>query len=233
MPVATHSPPLAEIEYPDTDGQPLAVTTTHYDYISLIKGGLDVVFRDREDVLVAADLLWYPMEGHPEVKNAPDVLVALGRPKDDERRSYQQWREGNQPPQVVFEIWSPGNRVSEAIAKFIFYQRYGAEEYYLYDFTTGDLEGYLRRGEVLEAIPTITGWVSPALGIRFELEPESRALKLFRPDGVAFKSVQEVEQERVEAVARAEREAARAEHEAARAERLAAQLRAAGIAPEG
>jgi Uma2 family endonuclease len=245
MSIAPFPDSPVEIEYPDTDGQPLAVTTTHYDYISLIKGGLDVVFEDRADVLVAADLLWYPVEGHPEIRNAPDVLVALRRPRG-ERRSYQQWKEANQPPHVVFEIWSPGNTASEAVSKLLFYRRHGAAEYYFYDFSTGELGGCLRLNDKLEVIPEMEGWVSPALGIRFELEADTRALKLFRPDGTPFKTIQEVDRERVEAVARAEQEAARAEQEAARAEqeaaraeqeaaraeRLAARLRAAGIDPE-
>jgi Uma2 family endonuclease len=34
---------------------------------------------------------------------------------------------------VVFEILSPGNRLAEMMAKFEFYDRYGVEEYYIYD----------------------------------------------------------------------------------------------------
>ncbi len=39
-------------------------------------------------------------------------MVAFGRPKG-ERGSYQQWKENNIPPQVVFEILSPGNTQTE------------------------------------------------------------------------------------------------------------------------
>lgn len=52
-------------------------------------------------------LLWYPVESHPEIRTAPDVLVVFGRPKGH-RGSYKQWEEDNIPPQVVFEILSPG-----------------------------------------------------------------------------------------------------------------------------
>src|SRR4030095_2329056 len=78
--------------YPDCDGEPIAATRAQYRYLTMTKGGLDAVFLTREDVLVAGDLFWYPVEGHPELRTAPDVLVALGRPKG-ERRSYQQWKE--------------------------------------------------------------------------------------------------------------------------------------------
>lgn len=47
-------------------------------------------------------------------------MVVLGRPKGDppkvtlcERGSYQQWKENNIPPQVVFEVLSPGNTQNE------------------------------------------------------------------------------------------------------------------------
>jgi hypothetical protein len=45
------------------------------------------MFRNREDVFVAMDLLWYPVKGKPKIRLAPDVLVALGRPKGPRRSS--------------------------------------------------------------------------------------------------------------------------------------------------
>jgi Uma2 family endonuclease len=56
-------------------------------------------------------------------------MVAIGRPKG-RRDSYLQWNEGNIPPQVIFEVLSPGNRAAEMENKFAFYQKYGVEEYY-------------------------------------------------------------------------------------------------------
>ena len=92
MTITARTLPPPDLEYPETDGKPMAENTIQYRYITLIKGGLDVVFRHRDDVFIAGDLFWYPVEGEPETSTAPDVLVALGRPKGD-RRSYQQWKE--------------------------------------------------------------------------------------------------------------------------------------------
>jgi hypothetical protein len=39
---------------------------------------------------LSPDLLWYPVRGQPRLRMAPDVLVALGRPKGY-RGSYRQW----------------------------------------------------------------------------------------------------------------------------------------------
>src|SRR5438094_881692 len=158
----------APIVYPDSDGQPMADNTRQFRCIVMIQGGLDDLFRNRPDVFVAGDNLWYPVEGHPEIRTAQDVYVVFGRPKGD-RGSYKQWEEDGIPPQVVFEVLSPGNRAGEMTRKFEFYVRYGVEEYYLYDPDSGDLNGWRREGAVLREIPAMIGHVSPRLGIRFEL----------------------------------------------------------------
>jgi Uma2 family endonuclease len=237
----TVAPP--QIIYPDSDGQPMADNTLQFRWIVTIEGGVDALFRDDPHVFVAGDLLWYPVEGYPKIRTAPDILVAFGRPKG-ERGSYQQWREDNIPPQVVFEVLSPGNRAGELIKKFRFYERYGVEEYYIYDPDTGDLSGWLRVDNELTEITGMDGWVSPRLGVRFAIEQGE--LALYRPDGRKFATYVELEREaeaaRQQAEAaqqqatqeRREREAAQQQAEAAQqqAERLAAQLRALGIEPD-
>ena len=79
-----------EIVYPDSDGQPMADNTKQFRWIVLIKENLEYLFVENEAVFVAGDLLWYPIEGRPDIRVAPDVLVAFGRPKGD-RGSYRQW----------------------------------------------------------------------------------------------------------------------------------------------
>lgn len=66
------------------------------------------LFADGEDVCVATDLLWYPVEGRPDIRTAPEVMLSFGRPKGH-RSSYKQWEEGGLAPQVVFEVLSPSN----------------------------------------------------------------------------------------------------------------------------
>ncbi|MCB9296221.1 MAG: Uma2 family endonuclease [Lewinellaceae bacterium] len=175
--------------YPDTDGEPMAENTLQFEWIVLIKLGLEACFTDRYDVFVAGDLFWYPVEGRPDIRLAPDVMAVIGRHKGY-RSSYMQWVEDNIPPQVVFEILSPGNRAGEMAKKFEFYRRYGVEEYYIYDPHQNKLEGYLREGEELAAVPEIRQWISPLLGIRFEWTVE--ALTLYRPDGERFLSYLEL-----------------------------------------
>jgi Uma2 family endonuclease len=179
-----------EIVYPETDGQPMAENTKQFRWIVTIQGGIDALFAENSQVFVAGDLFWYPVEGRPDIRTAPDVMVVFGRPKGD-RRSYLQWREDGIAPQVVWEIISPGNSGPELARKVLFYERYGVEECYTYDPDTGELSGWKRSGEHLEVIPQMRGWISPRLTIRFEIENDE--LVLYRPDGSRFQTFQELQ----------------------------------------
>jgi Uma2 family endonuclease len=210
------------VVYPESDGKPMADNTKQFDYIVSIKSGFDGLYKENPNVFVAGDLLWYPVEGDNKTRQAPDVMVVFGRPKGH-RGSYLQWLEGDIPPQVVFEILSPGNRMAEMKKKREFYEQYGVEEYYQYDPDRGKLAGWVLRHEHFEVIADMTGWKSPRTDIRFTLEDGD--LMLFRPDGTRFETY-------LELLERAEQEHQRAEQERQRAERLAARLRELGIEPE-
>jgi Uma2 family endonuclease len=207
--------PQSALIYPDSDGQPMADNTIQFRWIVTIKENLDLLFAENPDIFVAGDLLWYPVEGSPTIRQAPDVMVAFGRPKGD-RGSYMQWREGNIAPQVVFEILSPGNRLAEMAKKFRFYEQHGVEEYYIYDPDRIDLNGWLRSNETLEVIESVDNWVSPRLGIRFVLQMDT--LMLYHPNGDSFQSYQQLNDLRREAQQQAEQERQRAEQERQRAE---------------
>jgi len=181
----------SEIIYPESDGQPMADNTKQFRLIVTIKENLELLFAQGQDVFIAGDLLWYPVEGDNKIRQAPDVMVVFGRPKGD-RGSYQQWKEDNIAPQVVFEILSPGNRPQEMTRKFSFYERYGVVEYYIYDPDELDLEGYRRNGAYLEEIAEMRGWISPLLGIKFEIVEEN--LEIYQPSGEKFLTLVELEQ---------------------------------------
>lgn len=216
---AAHAP--EPILYPESDGRPMADNTKQFQIIVTIHGGLAALFAGEPNIFVAGDLLWYPVQGDNKLRVAPDVMVAFGRPKGD-RGAYLQWREDNIAPQVVFEILSPGNTALEMTRKFTFYAQYGVEEYYIYDPERGELAGWQRADARLQEIEEMAGWISPRLGVRFDLEQGE--LILTRPDGRRFETFVEVMQ-------RADEERARADEEHARAERLADKLRALGIDP--
>jgi Uma2 family endonuclease len=201
--------------YPDSDGQPMAENTLQFEWIVTIKENLNLLFLDRPDVFVAGDLLWYAVKGEPAIRLAPDALVAFGRPKGY-RGSYRQWEEGGIAPQVVFEVMSPGNRAGEMLQKREFYEKYGVEEYYVWDPDRITLEGWLRHGDKLEPIDEMNGWTSPRLAVRFELTSDN--LRLFGPKGEPFLTFAEVAQQREEARQQAETERERADQAQQRAE---------------
>jgi Uma2 family endonuclease len=207
------------IIYPESDGKPMSDNTKQFRWIVVIQQNLDWLLTD---AFVAGDLLWYPVEGDNKTCQAPDVMVAVGRPKGD-RSSYKQWEEGNIVPQVVFEILSPSNTQTEMNKKLVFYDRHGVEEYYLYDPDKNDLSGWLRQDQRLSVIDPINQWISPRLQIRFDLSGSE--MQIYRPDGSLFLSYAEIAR-RVEAAEQ------QLKQERQRAARLADRLRSLGIDPE-
>ena len=107
-----------EIIYPDRDGEPIADNTKQFRWIVTVKENQEILFANNPEVFVAGDLLWYPVQGNNKIRQAPDAMVVFGRSKGD-RGSYQQWKEDNIPPQVVFEILSPGNRPGKMAEKLL------------------------------------------------------------------------------------------------------------------
>lgn len=211
-----------DVIYPETDGNPMADNTKQFRWIMVIYHNLEWLFADDPNVFVAGDLLWYPVEGNNKIRQAPDVMVVFGRPKGD-RGSYMQWKESNIAPQVVFEILSPGNTLTEMNKKQVLYDRYGVEEYYLYDPDKNDLSGWLRSGERLDVIESMENWTSPRLGICFNRSEDE--LQITRPDSRLFANYVDISR-------RLELAEQQIEQERQRAERLAERLRAAGIDPE-
>jgi Uma2 family endonuclease len=239
------------IIYPDSDGKPMAENTLQYDWIVKITGGLRRIFANDPKVFVAGDLFWYPVEGRPDIRIAPDVLVVFGRPPGH-RMSYRQWEEDRIAPQVVFEVLSPSNRVGEMSSKFDFYRRYGVEEYYIYDPDPNSLElsGFVRQKDDLIEVQPMHGHMSPRLKVTFEMGADG--LQLIGPDGRPFGTFEEVARAEIQARQlaadqqlraqeaeqradqernradqernRAEQEHGRAEQERHRADRLQAEL---------
>ena len=241
----------SELIYPESDGKPMADNTKQFEWIVLIKKNLDLLFQQHPNIFVAGDLLWYPVEGRTNICVAPDAMVVFGRPKGDPlgingaaRGSYVQHREGDIPPHVVFEILSPNNTRREMEQKLLFYDRYGVEEYYLYDPDTNQLRGWLRGDVFLDEIDDFSSYVSPRLGIWFEVTPNP--MEIYDPHGKKFLSYDELDQQLQQERLRADQERSRADQERSRADQerlradqvqqradeLAERLRQMGVDPD-
>jgi len=244
------SPKADEVIYPDSDGEPMAENTLQFQWICTIQGNLDLLFADRPDIFVAGDNLIYPVEGNNVIRQAPDIYVAFGRPKGH-RGSYRVWEENGIFPQIVFEVLSPGNRAGQMSRRFKFYDKYGAQEYYILDPDRHSLKVYGRQGNSLAEIPFVGRWKSPRLEVTFVKQNDE--ISIVDSEGHRFRTFVELgiaaDQERQRALqerhraeqARAREEQARTREEQARtreeqaqarADRLAARLRELGVDPD-
>ncbi len=165
----------------------MADNTRQWNWMTFIKNGLEETTAN-QNIFVAGDLLWYPVEGNNKFSVAPDVMVAIGRPKGH-RNSYLQWNEDHIAPQIVFEILSHSNTQKEMKRKLQLYETYDVIEYYVYDPKDNQLEIYNRTNNKLVQIKT-KDWTSPLL--KFRLLWTQKTLKLYHPNGSPFLSYAEV-----------------------------------------
>jgi Uma2 family endonuclease len=168
--VAMDSP---EIEYPESDGQPMAETDLHWQEMVDLALMLKERYRDVPDAYVASNLFVYYHEGDPRAVMAPDVFVAFGAAKGL-RWTYKVWKEGVVPA-VVIEATSRKTRREDLRDKKDTCARLGVSEYWLYDpygeYLHPALQGFrLVAGEYVALPPDATGALpSAALGLTLHL----------------------------------------------------------------
>ncbi len=123
------------IDYPDTDGEPMAESDFQRDYLTYLVESLKIHFQDQSQVYVSGNLLIYYKPGNSKVSISPDVFVVFGV-SNQSRRIYQTWVEGKGPDWVM-EITSSSTRTQDEKIKPGLYQKLGVKEYFQYD-PTGD-----------------------------------------------------------------------------------------------
>ena len=176
MPRSTLATP--DIEYPDSDGQPMAETDFQREVMTYAIDALKTHFRERTDVYVSGDLFIYYEEGNRAAAVAPDVFVVFGVPSH-RRRTYLLWQEGRVPG-FVMEVTSDSTREDDQGRKRELYARLGILEYWQYD-PTGDylepaLQGFILSGGrygravALERVGAVWSAHSPVLGLNLRLD---------------------------------------------------------------
>src|ERR1051326_2107323 len=149
---------LAEIEYPSSDGKPMAETDLHRDWMYTVIKRLERFFASQR-VYVSGNLLIYYQEGDPRKCIAPDAFVVKNC-KPGRRETFLIWREGR-IPNFVLETTSKKTRREDKGKKTTIYAQLGVPEYFLYD-PRGDwlkpsLQGYQLVNGVYEPIPAENG----------------------------------------------------------------------------
>lgn len=214
------------VYYPEEREDDMGETSYH---IKLITNFLQILlhfFRQQEDVFLSANMNLYYEEGNSRKWLAPDLLIAFGVPKT-ERSSYLLFRE-KIFPQVIFEVASEKTWRNDVLEKLDFYDKYGAEEYYIFDaefaYLPAPLMAFHRQGERLVKKQITDGRVfSPRLGL--EIIQKENTFRLFKPQTNEFLlTLEELETEKMifesrAITAEAENERLKAEIERLKAEK--------------
>jgi len=122
------------IEYPDSDGEPMAENDFQYTAMIETTSALRVWFSGRTDVYVASDMLMYYRMNDNATRVAPDVFVVFGAAGKHFRDSWIVWREGK-APDFVMEVASPSTWRRDAGEKRDIYAGMGVTEYWRFDPT--------------------------------------------------------------------------------------------------
>ncbi len=223
--------PPRVVEYPSSDGRPVAETPLHYDRLRDAATALQIRYQRRADVFVGANMLVYDTPGDKRRHLSPDVFVAFGVGNHD-REVYKLWEERS--PAFVLEITSKGTHGEDVGTKRRRYAEWGVAEYFLYDPRAEYLDPPLRglslvgrgyRAMSERVLPNgARGHFSEALGLWLWLR--GGELRLYDPaTGADLLTPAEQVARADAATARAETEAARAETEAKGRTRAEARVR--------
>jgi Uma2 family endonuclease len=220
----THLPPVAEeIEYPETDGQPMGETEYHVLAIMYLFQALRHHFR-RQKVYVAADMFLYYVRGDPGAVKSPDVMVIKDVPKH-RRRTFKTWVE-KAVPCVVFEMVSANTVDDDLGPKRDTYAGLGVKEYFLFDPEADALDpplrGFRLKGKrYVPIVPAADGSLtSTELGLRLSAEGDLPRLS----DAKTGKLLPGWDELVEQAEQRAKRQKERAEKQKRRADALAAEV---------
>src|SRR5690242_8495074 len=118
MATTPRRPAAHRVEYPTSDGKPMAETDLHRDDMIDLIETLKVHFAADPGVYVTGNLLLYYVEGDRRKHIAPDVFVVRGVPKLPPRDYYLLWEEGK-GPDVVIELTSKTTRREDQHKKML------------------------------------------------------------------------------------------------------------------
>jgi len=166
------------IDYPASDGKPMAETDVHVMEIAAALETLRLFFEDRADVYVAANNFIYYEEGDKTARFSPDVYVVHGV-KKKLRRTFNIWAEKH-APSIVFEASSRSTWLEDIGNKKALCQRLAVKEYILFDperdYLKPALQGFrLMNGQYIPIEPDAKDClVSETIDLKIMLTPEGR-----------------------------------------------------------
>lgn len=246
-------PVIKPIDYPESDGKPMAESDLHRDLMFYLIHLLQRFFAEQV-AYVSGNLLIYYVEGDNTKAVAPDCFVAFGVGRH-KRRTFKIWEEGVGPA-VVVEISSRKTRREDLTTKKQLYAQLGVREYFIYDPTADYLRpplvgftltptGYQPMAPLLReerpgkflltpGASTPPVLISQTLGLRLTLSPHNDLLLYDLATGERLLTDEEARHQAEIRATTAEGRATDAEERATDAEVRAtdAEVRAAQIAAE-
>jgi len=172
-----------DIEYPTSDGKPMAETDWHRDLMVDLINRLDHRYADDPDVYVSGNLLLFYERGNKRKHVSPDTFFVFGVAKK-QRPNYLLWRE-KKSPSFIMEMTSSSTKNEDKTKKFVLYRDVlKAKEYFQFDpfgdYLNPQLQGYrLQRGEYVPIAPVDGRLPSETLGLH--LEASGNQLLLWDP----------------------------------------------------
>ena len=198
------------VEFPTSDGRPVAETPLHYRRLSDLAYCLTTFFKDRADAYVGVNMLAYDDSNEPRRHLSPDIFVAFGGLSEEEREReiYKLWEEPS--PAFVLEVTSKSTR-REDERKKARYAKWGVAEYFMYDprgeYLAPALQGFELSSRVYRPMrerPLSNGERGlPSGRLGLDLWLDGSTLRLYDPvAGRNLLTPEETEQHRLAAEAR-------------------------------
>jgi len=172
------SPPSPALDYPSSDGEPVAETYDHFYVLLVTLEVLRQYLLGRQATVLGNQFLYYA-QGFPKLRVAPDTMVIFDVAPGG-RDNYKIWEE-RQVPAVIFEFTSRSTKDQDTGAKKLLYEQLGVQEYWLFDprgeWLPGQLQGYRLQGDSYEGITD-----SHSQPLQLRLVVEGQLIGFYRQD---------------------------------------------------
>src|ERR1051326_238910 len=123
---------VSSLDYPTSDGKPMAETDDHRDLMATLIETLKLYYAASALVYVSGNLLIYYVPGDKRRHISPDVFVVRGVAKHN-RLYYLVWEEGK-APEAAIELTSKSTRRDDLGKKMVLYRDVlKVKEYFLFD----------------------------------------------------------------------------------------------------
>lgn len=175
---------LREIDYPESDGTPMAETPLHMRVMWDSIQTLNYWYADDPRVYVWGNMFLYYVRGNPRRVVSPDIMVVKAVEKDKPRNVFKTWEE-KRCPSAVIEITSRKTKNEDQKTKFQLYRDVlKVKEYFLFDpraeYVKQALKGYRLSAGNYAIIEDVDGRL-PSKMLDLHLQRNGQELRFWNP----------------------------------------------------